>query len=95
MNSPQRKQRRITSDKIDQTKPVPVIVARFGGLSEFSRKTGFAVGTVHGWMVSGFVPNRSTAEGKSYQAHILDVAKEAGVPLEAGDFIQPAQPAEV
>jgi hypothetical protein len=83
-----RKMRRLTCDKIDETKPAALIVAKFGGLSRFCSICGFGVSSVHGWMVRGLIPSRFTSEGHSYQAHILAKAHELGIELGPEDFIE-------
>ena len=94
MDSAPRKQRTITSERIDQTKPAHLVVnVRFGGLTRFSNLTGFAPSTVHSWLVRGIIPNRMHEEsGLSYHGYIIKVANDEAVELSADDFIE--QPAE-
>ncbi len=81
--------RRITSKHIDQTKPAPIIVARFGGLMAFCDATGFNPSTVHTQMRNGFFPNRIHREsGLSLQAYIMRCAEKHGVKVKATDFIE-------
>lgn len=87
MSPPIRKPRKIVSDTIDQTKPPAIIVAKFGGLSEFSRKTGFSTGTVYGWMKRGTIPTRTMDSGATYQAHIMDVATDHKIKIKPTDFL--------
>lgn len=86
-----RNARRITSTLIDQSKPAPIIVARFGGLMAFCDATGFKPSTVQTQMQNGFFPNRIHSEsGLSLQAYILRCATERGVKMAADDFIEKA-----
>lgn len=83
----QRKQRQIISDRVDESMPASIVINKFGGLSRFCEITGFAISTVHGWTVSGFVPNRKK-NGVSYQAYIMATAAEKGIELEPSDFFE-------
>jgi len=91
----ERKQRAITSEKIDQTKPAFRVVDMFGGLTKFCDATGFAPGTVHGWLVNGLIPSRKRKFDDapelgevSYQAYILHIADRERIPLDAAHFIE-------
>lgn len=81
-----RKQRAITSARVDPNKPASVVINRFGGLTRFCELTGFATSTAHGWTVSGYIPPR---RGKTlYHARILEVAERKGIALEPADFVE-------
>jgi hypothetical protein len=88
----ERKQRAITSDKVDQTKPAFVVVDMFGGLTKFCEENDFSAGTVHGWLVNGLIPSRKREHPEhgeiSYQAWILLNAERLGVKLEPRHFIE-------
>lgn len=87
MDAPARKQRAITSDKIDLTKPASIVInGRFKGLSRFCALTGYPTSTAHGWMETGYIPaHRKKA---SVHAHILAVAAEHGIEIERADFVE-------
>ncbi len=94
MKKPQpRKQRRITSAKIDPAKPASVIInQRFNGLSHFCSLTGYATSTAHSWMISGHI--QAHRKGKSIHAHILTVAAANNIKMKPSDFVElPAPPA--
>lgn len=90
--APTRKQRRIISENIDQTKPASVVVNKAGGLTNFSRDYDFPPSTVHSWMKSGFIPTKRRTEPElgeiSYHAWILHRSAELGHGITAGDFIE-------
>lgn len=87
-----RKQRRIISDNIDQTKPAAIIVGKAGGLTNFAREYDFPLSTVQSWMVSGFIPTRRRVTDQlgetSYHAWILHRSAELGHGITADDFIE-------
>jgi len=89
MTEPIRKQRRITSSKVDPAKPASRVINAFGGLTRFCELTGYPTSTAHGWTVSGYIPPHR--RGHSVHAHILAIAVREKVELEAADFVdQPA-----
>lgn len=47
---------------IDQNAPANVIITKFGGLAEASRKTGIATSTIWVWAKSGLIPQKRWAE---------------------------------
>lgn len=81
-----RKQRAITSDRVDPGKPASIVINRFGGLSRFCELTGYATSTAHGWTVSGHIPARRGE--RAYHAHILSVAAKHKIPLDPSDFVE-------
>jgi hypothetical protein len=82
-----RKQRAITSDRVDPTKPAAIIINdRFGGLTRFCELTGYKTSTAHGWTLTGFIPPR--LHGESTHSHILAVAEANGIEIEAADFVE-------
>jgi len=84
-----RKQRITTSQFIDQTKPAPKIVKKFGGLSRFCAVMGMPTSTVHRQMKRGFFPNRLHEEsGLSLQAYIISKGREHGVEIDPAEFIE-------
>lgn len=85
MDTPGRKQRAITSDKVDPTKPASIVIDKFGGLTRFCEITGYATSTAHGWTVSGYIPPHR--RGASTHAFILAKAKQNGVKLDPADFV--------
>jgi hypothetical protein len=81
MDAIARKQRAITSGKVDPNKPASIVINKFGGLTLFCEITGFATSTAHGWTVSGYIPPR-------HHAAILAKAAEHSIALEPGDFVE-------
>jgi hypothetical protein len=91
MESPARKQRKITNEQIDQNKPAFLIIDRCGGLTKFCEDFSYSASTVYGWLESGLIPAkmRQTPKGElSHQAWILVRARELGVVIEPMDFIE-------
>lgn len=86
-----RKQRAITSDRVDPAKPAAIVInSRFNGLTHFCKLTGYPTSTAHGWLTSGYIP--AHRKGASIHSHILSVAAENAIELAAADFVeQPAQ----
>lgn len=93
MASTARKQRALTSDRIDQTKPAYVVIhIRFRGLANFCRLTGYPRSTAYDWMVKGYIQPRRGDQ--SVHAHILHVASENAIEMTAADLVdQPASDA--
>lgn len=92
MDTPQpRKQRAITSGRVDPTKPASVVINLFGGLTRFCDLTGYATSTAHGWTVSGYIP--AHRKGVGIHAHILGVAASNDIPLLAEHFVEQPAPA--
>lgn len=90
MEPPQpRKQRAITSGRVDPSKPASVVINLFGGLTRFCELTGYATSTAHGWTVSGYIP--AHRKGVGIHAHILGVAKANEIALLPEHFVE--QPA--
>lgn len=86
-----RKQRAITSTRIDQTKPAYIVIQiRFEGLTRFCQLTGFSISTAHDWLTKGYIPP-TRRDGSPCQAHILQVAADNGIVMQAADFVE--QPA--
>ncbi len=83
---PMKKQRAITSDRVSAEKPANVVINRFGGLTKFCNATGFSTSTVHGWMVSGYIPPHR--KGESTYAYILQVAADNDIALDPADFVE-------
>lgn len=95
----ERKQREITSERIDQSKPASIVVTKAGGLTSFAREYDFPTSTVHSWMLAGLIPSRKrphpeTGEDISYQAYILLVSEKLGHGITAEDFIERAAASE-
>jgi hypothetical protein len=65
---------------IDRTKPASIIVEKFSGIKRFCEATGYKLGTVHRWLVKGYI------DGK-YHAHILGCAKAKRIKLGPIDFV--------
>lgn len=82
MDSPARKQRAITSDKVDPNKPASIVIDKFGGLTRFCEITGYATSTAHGWTVNGYIPAK-----KGRYAFIIAKGKEHGIKVTAADFV--------
>lgn len=82
---PPRKQRALSAEQIDRTKPASLIVAKFGGLMRFCNLTGYKTSTVHGWVVRGFIP--AHRGGVSHHAHIMKIAAANKIELTATDFL--------
>lgn len=93
MEAQTRKQRKITSERIDQTKPAFMVVNAFGGLTRFCEITGFAPSTVHSWLVNGLIPSRYLDDSDlgriSYQAWILVCAERNKVKMAPAIFVEP------
>lgn len=82
-----RKQRAVTSKRIDQTKPAFIVIhEKFGGLTNFCRLTGYPTSTAHEWMVNGCFPARRGEQ--SVHAHILQVASDNKIRIRAADLIE-------
>lgn len=97
MVTPVRKQRRIVSAKVDQTKPASVIVNdKFNGLTHFCSLTGYPRATVHGWTIKGYIPPKyyrrcgAERQGLLIHSHILAVAKANRIKLLPSDFVEVA-----
>jgi hypothetical protein len=102
MDAPARKQRRTTSENIDQSCPAFRVVQKGGGLSRFAADFDFPVSTVHSWMVkrngrgmSGLIPARTRfcedlERTISYQAWIIHRGKQLEPPVEfvPEDFVE-------
>lgn len=93
MNAPAapRKQRRIISEQIDQTKPAAIIVNKGGGLTAFATAYDYPPSTVQSWLVRGFIPSRirETPNGEmSHHAWILHRSKELRHGIKPEDFIE-------
>lgn len=93
MTATQRKQREITNESIDQTKPAFKIIDRCGGLTKFCEDFDYSTSTVYGWLVSGFIPTRlrPTPDGQlSHPAWIMRRAQELKLrpPVKAADFLE-------
>jgi hypothetical protein len=92
METQPRKQRRVTSERIDQSKPAFKVIDKFGGLTRFCEENDFQPSTVHSWLVSGLIPTRKRSHPErgeiSYQAWILGNAQRLGIALEPSDFIE-------
>lgn len=86
MSDPLRKPRAITSEKVDQDRPAFRIIAKFGGLTRFCEITGFPISTVHGWTVTGLIPNRKR-DGVGIPAFIMNKGAEIGVSIDPSEFI--------
>jgi hypothetical protein len=89
MEAQAKKQRAITSTRVDPNKPASVVIDRFGGLTRFCALTGYPTSTAHGWTVSGYIP--AHRKGVSIHTHILGIAEKEGVPLLPAHFVE-AQP---
>ncbi len=85
MEAQAKKQRAITSDRVDQTKPASIVINIFGGLTRFCELTAYATSTAHGWTVSGYIP--AHRKGVSIHAHILGVAAANNIPLKPDHFV--------
>lgn len=84
-----RKQRKVTSKHIDETKPAPRIVAKAGGLTKFCEITGFPTSTVFRHMKNGFFPNPLHQEsGLSLQGFIMRCLRENGIEIDPAEFIE-------
>lgn len=87
MDATARKQRALTSDRVDHSKPAPIIInQRFNGLTHFCELTGYPTSTAWGWVERGFIPPRW--RGKSTQPHILAIAAKHKISMEAADFVE-------
>lgn len=82
------KLRALSSKRVDRSKPASVVIDKFGGLSKFCQATGYALGTAHGWTVSGYIP--AHRKGVSTHAHIMAVARANGITIAPGDFVDQA-----
>lgn len=81
------KQRPTRSAKIDPNKPAAIIVnGRFDGLTHFCNLTGFKISTVHGWLCSGYIPNRQ--KGTNVHARIFEIAQANRIKVLATDFVE-------
>jgi hypothetical protein len=95
MEANARKQREITNERIDQTKPAFIVIDKAGGLTSFCRDYDYKTSTVYGWLESGFIPTRprpTVAGEMSHQAWILHRSRELKHGVKPTDFIE--QPAE-
>lgn len=99
----ERKQRRTTSELIDQSSPAFRIVQKGGGLSKFARDFDFPVSTVQGWIGgrkerggSGLIPSRTrfvpeVGREVSYQEWIMLRGRQLDPPIDFApeDFVWP------
>lgn len=86
-----RKQRAITSRRVDPSKPAAIIInERFGGLTRFCNLTGYKTSTAHGWTLDGVIQPR--LKGESTYPHILQVAAENGIEIDPSDFVEKPGP---
>lgn len=98
MDAPARKQRRITSDRIDTDSPAyRVVHVKGGGLTKFCEDFDFPTSTVQSWLERGLVPSRtrfleSAGKTVSYQAYIIARGRELDPPIEYEplDFVEQA-----
>lgn len=91
-NATPRKRRITTSDRVNADMPAAIVInGRFDGLTHFCQLTGYPTSTAHGWLTNGFIPNRW--RGESTQPHIMRVAEENNIEMEAADFIEKPAPA--
>jgi hypothetical protein len=82
-----KKQRKLTSQKVDPTKPAAIIInGLFAGLTNFCALTGYPTSTAHGWTVTGFIPPRW--HGQPTHPHILKVGIKAGIAIEPAHFVE-------
>lgn len=86
MGKPAKKQRALTSTKVDRLKPASVIIDKFGGLTRFCEMTGYKIQTAHRWTTSGYIP--PYWNGASRHLHILEVAKANRIKLLPSDFVE-------
>lgn len=70
---------------IDRGAPASIVVGKFGGLAKFSKATGHPVGTVHRWLVKGYI------DGK-YHDGIRAAAGPLKVKLSPLDFVETRPP---
>lgn len=82
-----RKQRAVTSTRVDRTKPANQVVDKFGGLTRFCEICDWQLSTVHAWLVRGLIPTR-VRHGISYQAYIIGKGREHGIEILPSDFIE-------
>ena len=86
MAVPARKQRIITSDKIDQTRPASIVInRRFRGLADFCQIMGYPTSTVYEWLLNGYIPSRYA--GQPTCAEIIRRGAERGYLISPADFI--------
>jgi hypothetical protein len=92
MEAHARKQRKITSERVDQTKPAFKVVDAFGGLTRFCEENDFALSTVHSWLANGLIPSRKREHPElgeiSYQAWILANAERLGIEMAPSIFVE-------
>lgn len=88
MEATARKQRAITSERIDPSKPASIVIdRRFNGLTNFCEKTGFPISTANDWRIKGFIPP-TRRDGSPCQSHILAVAEKEGIEMDPADFVE-------
>lgn len=91
MPKPARRQRRTTSDAIDQSLPASYVVnRRFNGLSHFCELTDYPITTVWGWLRNGYIPARSPRSknpDRNNHEYILEVAALNKIRLRPTDFV--------
>lgn len=88
--TPAKKQRKLTSQRVDPTKPAALIInGIFHGLTNFCNLTGYPTSTAHGWTINGFIPPRWRKEPT--HPHILKVAAKAGYEMDASMFVEQPQ----
>lgn len=82
-----KKQRKLTSQRVDPTKPAAIIInGIFEGLTNFCKLTGYPTSTAHGWTINGFIPPRWRK--KSTHPHIIAVGRKAGYEIGPEHFVE-------
>lgn len=83
------KQRKVTSEAIDRTKPASVVIDKFGGLTRFCTATGYGISTAHSWIRRGFIPPvLRTMPDRSVHQHIIAVGRTMRIIVKPADFVE-------